>query len=133
MRVSVSVKGMDGLVARLKAREVKGGGRKAAVAVGYGGSEPSSKYALYVHENMNLSHPFHRGHNCGGQAKYLTGALAAAMPHMVQAVRDVLAQGSSPAEAAREAGNVLLVESLPLVPVLTGALKDSAYVRPVKA
>jgi hypothetical protein len=125
MRLSITAKGLGTLAKRLEARAPGGRSRKrASVAVGYGATAPASLYALYMHEDLSLKHPR------GGQAKYLTGAIPAAAPYMAQAVRDVLAQGGTAAEAAREAGNELLVHSLALVPVDTGALKESAYVKP---
>jgi hypothetical protein len=34
----------------------------------------TAEYAIYVHENLEISHPQHKSHNCGGGAKFLERA-----------------------------------------------------------
>jgi hypothetical protein len=38
--------------------------------------EYDTDYAIYVHEDLNINHPQHAKHNCGGKAKFLEDPLS---------------------------------------------------------
>ena len=50
----------------------------------FGSTEPSSKYAIYVHENLEAHHP------SGGQAKFLEKPILRAMPRMAERVAELI-------------------------------------------
>ena len=106
------------VVAAMRAKSLQG--RKTlSVKVGY-----SAPYAVYVHEDLNANHPN------GGQAKYLS--TPSRDPNirrqMRAAVKAKLLAKRSLEEGVIDAGNILLAASIPLVPVDTGFLVDSAWV-----
>lgn len=51
-----------------------------SVAMGFGGTEPSSRYAIFVHEDLDADHPN------GGQAKYLESVILESAPYMAERV-----------------------------------------------
>lgn len=95
--------------------------------------EYAAPYSVYVHEDLEARHPN------GGQAKFLelpARTKAAEMATIVR--REVEATGFTRLNVGPEAGlnaglkraaDFLLLESLALVPVDTGRLRDSGAVR----
>jgi len=62
--------------------------------VGYGSE--STAYALYIHENLAIVHPYHinakgQPYNCGGKAKYLEDPVNAAAPRLMGELKKRLA------------------------------------------
>jgi len=87
----------------------------SAVEVGY-----SAPYADFVEGGTR---------NMKGQ-RFLERPLEALLPSALpEAAQSAYQEGGSVREALLEAGNRLLAASLPLVPVDTGRLKASGYVR----
>lgn len=118
-------KGLDTLKVRLQKPgrfagvRFKSGKMSGRAEVGY-----EAPYAIYVHENMAMRHPR------GGQAKYLTAALTAHRSRLQNQIIDDVRRGvSTVEEALQRAGEDLLDESKKLVPVDTGFLRDSGYVK----
>jgi len=107
------------MIASLQGKSLKG--RKVmAVRVGY-----TAPYAVYVHEDMMANHPN------GGQAKYLS--TPAASKRIQRQMRDAIARSvkakNGLEEGVMRAGQILLAASRPLVPVDTGELRDSGFVK----
>ncbi len=86
----------------------------------------SAFYSLYVHEDLTKHHPT-------GQAKFLEQPMRQYGPRMVQMVKDKVGRGrSNYIEALHHAATWLLSKSKELVPVDTGFLKSSGYVKILK-
>lgn len=83
----------------------------------------SAPYAIYVHENLEANHPN------GGQAKFLEEPLRLLAPLLRKVVAAEVKRGRTLAQALQTAGDFLLVTSQRLVPVRTGFLRDSGYVK----
>ena len=110
---------VDKMIASLQAKSLKG--RKVmSVRVGY-----SAPYAVYVHEDMTANHPN------GGQAKYLSTPAASkrVQKQMADAVKRSIKAKNGLEEGLVRAGRILLAASRPLVPVDTGELRDSGFIR----
>lgn len=90
----------------------------SAVEVGY-----SAPYAVYVHEDLKARHPN------GGNAKFLSGPAESLLEELGQAARGAMSEGAGRRAALLEAGDLLLGASQQQVPVDTGFLRDSGYVR----
>lgn len=106
------------VIAALRARAAKAQkDTNVSVVVGY-----TQSYAIYVHENLEAYHPV-------GQAKYLEQPARLLAPVLAQIVRDAMKQGKTLAQGLLLAGLRLQRESQLLVPVDTGALKNSAFTR----
>lgn len=106
------------VIAALRARAAKAmKDTNVSVVVGY-----TQSYAIYVHENLEAHHPV-------GQAKYLEQPARLLAPVLAQIVRDAMKQGKTLAQGLLLAGLRLQRESQMLVPVDTGALKNSAFTR----
>lgn len=114
----VVVTGISQVVNALRARNrsLRVGG-KDRLTVGY-----SAPYAVYVHENLEV-------HHVKGQAKFLEEPARTKRDDMVMIIREEMKAGRTLAQANRKAGQFLLRESKKLVPVDTGVLKASGYVR----
>ena len=113
----VQTTGANKVIAFLKAQSLKGRVTRR-VSVGY-----SASYAAFVHENLAAFHPQ------GGQAKFLETPMRANLAEMDRIVKVNLANKESLETSLYRAGWYLLNESQPLVPVLTGFLRDSGYVK----
>ena len=87
------------------------------VAVGY-----SADYALPVHEDLQRIHP-------NGQAKFLEQPMRLLAGQFGKAIAQAVKEGKTLPQAQLEAGEILLTESQKLVPVQTGTLRDSGYVK----
>jgi hypothetical protein len=86
-----------------------------SVAVGY-----TQNYAIFVHENMEATHHV-------GQAKFLEEPLRTLAPALGTQVSADIGRGLTLGDALLRAGLRLQRESQKLVPVDTGALKNSAF------
>lgn len=90
------------------------------VKVGYG----NLPYALKQHEDLSLNHPN------GGEAKFLEKPARSMRKEMRDVIFHKLKIGKRSLEDALTAAGYLLIEaSQLLVPVDTGALRDSGFVR----
>ena len=87
------------------------------LSVGY-----AAPYAVHVHENLEMPHNT-------GQAKYLEEPMRKNRRKMDEIVAASLRQKKSLELALTRAGEFLLSESQPLVPVDTGYLRDSGFVK----
>jgi len=110
------IEGLESLKAELKARE-KEASEGVSVVVGF-----TQAYALYVHENLEATHKV-------GQAKFLEQPARTLGKELASIVKQALAKGKSLGMALLLAGLRLQRESQKLVPVDTGALKNSAFTR----
>ncbi len=99
-----------------KAKEV-GTNPRVSVIVGY-----TQRYAIYVHENLEARHPV-------GQAKYLEGPFRRLAKDLSRQITVTVKKGATLLQAILIAGLRLQRESQKLVPVDTGALKNSAFTR----
>lgn len=84
----------------------------------------AAEYAIYVHEDLTAFHTV-------GQAKYLEQPLRQNRPVYAKIVRDEMKRGRSLRQAMRSAGLALIRDAKELVPVDTGFLKGSWFVRVV--
>ena len=83
-----------------------------------------TEYAVRIHEDLSLNHPN------GGQAKYLEQPAREFRREMMEIVRTYLARKKRSLEdATLAAGRFLLEKAKELVPVLSGRLRDSGFVR----
>lgn len=111
---------LEKLVAQLRKRAAQSkeqASGKVSVAVGY-----TQSYAIYVHEDLNARHPV-------GQAKFLEHPFRANRAKYTSLVHEAIQKGRTLAEALLLAGLALQRDSQLLVPVDTGALKNSAFTR----
>lgn len=111
------VKGLEEVIKGLRIRGKRVGKARTELSVGY-----SAPYAVYVHEDLEARHE-------RGQAKFLEQPRRHHAERMASMVRAAIARGASLADALLEAGNFLLVESKKLVPVDTGRLRASGFVK----
>lgn len=114
----VTVTGTGAVLESLKRRSL-GGKRTGEVIVGY-----NAPYAVYVHEDLTKKHSV-------GQAKFLEQASRVNQMQINQIIATQLRYKKSFKIALQKAGEFLLQESKKLVPVDTGFLRDSGFVRVV--
>lgn len=118
MNIEVKVDGVERLMRLLRKRLVKVRTAKPTLDVGY-----TAPYAIYVHEDLTANHPN------GGQAKYLEQPAREMANELGGLIRARVKTGVPMEEALYEAGEKLLDRSKELVPIDTGYLRDSGYVR----
>lgn len=133
------IKGLDSLVAKLRAKaakEKKDG--DVAVVVGY-----TQNYAVYVHEDLTKAHGAafnvkHAAEIASGeehtrgadqQAKFLERPARENRQEYAAIVEDALKKGKTLAQALLLAGLKLQRDSQQLVPIDTGLLRASAFTR----
>lgn len=110
--------GLKKLLGKLEARQAQAAADDgAAVIVGY-----TQEYAIYVHEDLEAFHPV-------GQAKYLEQPYRQMLPELKRIIAKAKAAGMPLIQSLLLAGLRLQRESQLLVPVDTGALKNSAFTR----
>jgi hypothetical protein len=90
--------------------------KRATVAVGY-----TARYAVYQHENLQYNHTV-------GEAKFLEKPVRMEAHRLTDEFRTRLFAGESLVTALFKTGLLLKELSLPLVPVDTGFLRESAFV-----
>tara|TARA_R110002020_G_scaffold376130_3_gene587307 strand:+ start:27715 stop:28068 length:354 start_codon:yes stop_codon:yes gene_type:complete len=110
------ITGVDGILARLAAREKKAD-NVAVVQVGY-----TQNYALYVHERVDIPHKV-------GQAKYLAQPLRQEKNQIQDIIVNAMKAGVPLKQALLMGGMFLQRLSQKLVPIDTSALKNSAYTK----
>jgi len=110
------VEGVDAVQAVFRRMAIKHG-RRVRLVVGY-----AAPYAVYVHEDLEMFHLV-------GQAKYLEQPARENARTMAKLVENAVRAGRSMAQALALAGGYLLNVSRPLVPVDTGFLKSSGFVK----
>jgi hypothetical protein len=110
---------MNKLIAKLQGLAVKASKEKrVSVAVGY-----TQSYAIYVHENLQAQHKE------GKQAKYLEEPFRrlASEGTLAGIIAAAWEAGKTVAQAMLLAGLRVQRESMKVVPIDTGALKNSAF------
>lgn len=130
----VRIEGMKEVAAMLRRRKKKYGDTHVSVIVGY-----SQKYALFVHESVQMKlkgqdrKSPHKGQYWDpqgrAQAKFLEQPAREFRGVLAQIVREAMENGATLIQALFLAGLRLQRESQLLVPVNTGALKNSAFTR----
>lgn len=130
----VRIEGVKEVKAMLRRRKKKYGDAHVSVIVGY-----SQKYALFVHESIHMKlqgEPRKKPHKGQywdpqgrAQPKFLEQPAREFRGVFVEIVRDAMEGGASLVQALLMAGLRLQRESQLLVPVDTGALKNSAFTR----
>lgn len=125
----------DKVIAALKGLQAKTGPtRRSSVVVGY-----ATKYALYVHENREIWPPGMRLEgqdrpsgiatywSPNGKPGYLLEPFKQMSPDLAAIVRTAVIRGSTLPQALLLAGLRLQRESMKMVPVEYGILKNSAF------
>lgn len=110
------ISGMNKVLALLTAQSLKARTKRRAT-VGY-----SAPYAGAVHENLTANHAV-------GQAKFLEQPTRQYLGEMERIIRFNLRNKESLETSLNRAAWFLYNESQPLVPVLTGFLRDSGYIK----
>ena len=117
MSISMSIKGVVELQGKLRNMEqLSRDTHDVEVIVGY-----TAAYAVYVHEDMNASHPR------GGQAKFLEQPARELSKALGAVVVNIVKKGGTLLQGLYAAGLRLQAESQKLVPVDTGTLRASAF------
>jgi hypothetical protein len=113
-----TISNVDRLIQKLRKRaaDARRDG-SVSVTVGY-----TAAYALFVHENTSATHK-------RGQAKFLEQPYRTLLGRFNQIIDDVMKKGGTLADALLRCGLLLQRESQKLCPVLTGALRASAFTR----
>jgi hypothetical protein len=108
----------DALIRKLNAIATKAV-KPASVSVGF-----TQSYAIYVHENLEAKHT-------NGQAKFLEQPYREMTDsgELLQIVKDTVRGGGSLEQGLLKAGLALQRAAQLLTPVLTGALRNSAFTR----
>jgi len=114
------ITGFTDLKERLQKLQNEAKESNVTVVVGF-----TQNYAIYVHENLEARHRV-------GQAKFLEQPARELAPHFGTVVRDLLSKGVSMLKALFIVGLRLQRDAQKLCPVLTGALKNSAFTRQEK-
>lgn len=112
-----SVGNIGRLLAKLKARRLAAKNAECVITVGF-----TQNYGLYVHENLQAYHPV-------GQAKFLEQPARMLKPVLPRQVANMIRGGYTLPQALMVAGLRLQREAQFLTPVLTGALRASAFTR----
>lgn len=117
--MSLVVKGIEILIRKLieKSRKVE---NEIVIKIGY-----SQYYAIYVHENLLAYHKV-------GQAKYLEIPMRNARRDLEKRINERMSTGLSFRSSLLLEAFKIQRESQLLVPIDTGALKASAFVREEK-
>lgn len=110
------IEGADAVQAVFRKMAAKHG-RRIRLVVGY-----HAPYAIYVHEDLEAFHPV-------GQAKFLEEPARRNASTIAGLIRKAVASGSTLAQGLALAGGYLLTISRPYVPVDTGFLRSSGFVK----
>lgn len=127
-KIPKNLKGMEALYKKLDQLKEKYGKPVPSVSVGY-----AVPYAVYAHENLDVSHPIHPAkggstRDCGGQAKFLTQPMRENRRKYIETVLRTCQNGGSLVLGLMAAGQQLLSDSRKLVPILTKKLYNSGFV-----
>lgn len=109
-----------GVIASFRKR-TPAGRKRMELRVGY-----DAPYAVYVHEDLEANHPR------GGTAKYLERPMRRLGRQMSQTVQRAILNKKGLEAGLMQAGRLLLEASQSLVPVDTGYLKSTGFVRVVR-
>lgn len=124
MSIKIKIQGINQVNRLLNSKRRQLSGTKS-VLVGYGDPDPLNstghKYAIYVHEDLEAKHET-------GQAKFLEEA-PYSVDELAEVVSQSLKEGHQLIDGLEKAGRLVLERSQPLVPVETGDLKESGFVR----
>ena len=110
---------LDRLLKKLADREKKGRREAGVVLAGY-----ETPYAVEVHNDLETP-------RADGQALFLQTPARARGRELGEAAAAAVARGGTLDDGLVAAGELLGTYSKPLVPVLTGRLRDSYFVRKV--
>ena len=114
----MKIEKLDKLVATLDFRAKQAErASNVSVIVGY-----TQAYAIFVHENLQAKHPV-------GQAKFLEQPARQNAKRYGEIAGQLLKKGKTMAQSLLVAGLALQRDSQQLVPVDTGALRNSAFTR----
>ncbi len=117
-KTGIELEGLKRLAGRLQGlAEVARANKNPDLACGY-----LAEYALPVHEDLEVQHRV-------GEAKYLTRAVTRNRVALKDLVRQELRRGRTLTQALLTTGYALMRFSKDLVPVDTGHLRSSGYVR----
>jgi hypothetical protein len=111
--IRAEVTGVSKVVARLKDRYIKGKA-KPALVMGY-----AAPYALIVHEDTTRKEG----------SKFLEEPLRRLEKQMVQSIEEETKRTRNLEQAIKNGAEIVMEESQKLVPVLTGRLRDSKFIR----
>lgn len=115
--MSIQFAGEGKIYMNLKALSLKGIG-SAKTEIGF-----DTPYAARIHEDLQMNHPN------GGEAKYLEKAYRRNLAYAKQYIKQYL-MNTKDLKAAIVAGSyIILREAQRIVPVDTGRLRDSGYVK----
>lgn len=118
MKFNVKINGIPGIQDLLKKRQTSLGSKVLnSIDIGY-----TAPYAIYVHEDLQANHTV-------GQAKFLEQPLRQNIQKVVANVSRAVASGRPLSEALLAEGKRIEILSKQLVPVDTGYLKKSSFVR----
>lgn len=109
--------GIESVLQELRKRRRNLPDRISQVTVGY-----TAPYAVYVHEMLHLYHP-------NGQAKFLEQPLRTEAKRMAEIIRSRLRARESLYAAQLAAAKHLMKVSMHLVPVKTGRLRNSWFIK----
>ena len=129
MSIKIRVQGFHYVERMLHSKKMQLGRGKQSVLVGYGGDDvvnsTGNPYAVFVHEDTVTPKKWTKP---GTGPKFLTDAL-----FTVAELRDIISQslkeGETLMQGLEKAGQLVLDRSEPLVPVDTGDLVESGFVR----
>jgi hypothetical protein len=110
--------GLDKVLGALQKKATEAKAMNLRVDVGY-----SASYSTLIHEDLERQHPH------GGSAKFLETPAREMESELAAIVQNALKEGKTMEEALMLSGQALLVASQALVPVQTGNLLRSGYVR----
>lgn len=134
--IKVSISGVDKMVAALRAKAAQAGSGNVSGVIGY-----SQAYAVYVHENLEMKRAglprrapakgnYWDGTGGQVQSKFLEAPFRIHAKYMAQIIKKaVMEDGRTIEQGILLACLFLQRESQRLVPVDTGALKNSAFTR----
>ena len=119
MSIKIKIQGINQVNKLLNSKHRQLSGTKS-VLVGYGND--AVDYAIYVHEDLEAKHA------AGTQAKFLEEA-PYSVEELAELVSQSLKEGHQLIDGLEKAGQLVLERSQPLVPVETGDLLESGFVR----
>ena len=114
----VQIDGVGRLITKLKAMIAKARRENVTYIVGF-----TAAYAIYVHEDMTARHA------AGTRAKYLEEPARGKQHEMRTIVKEGMRRGLTLSQAILQAALYLLGEAQSIVPVDTGNLRASGFVR----
>lgn len=118
IKAVANIDGVDKVIVSIEKMSIKGK-KKLTLNIGY-----EADYAIYVHENLNARH-------INGRAKFLEKPARMLSKKISDMVKDTLQRKRGLEEGLMKSGNMLLDASKKEVPVDTGNLRDSGFVKVV--